>query len=161
MKDDECVNFLQWALPRLQMRWAGFRKIRSRVCKRIQRHISNLQLSGVAEYQTYLQTHAEEWRKLDEICQVTISRFYRDKMVFAYLAETVLPALCQQVLQQERRELRVWSAGCASGEEPYSLGSVMDILSTATVSATGVTGAGDRYENRLTQSRQACLLSFQ
>lgn len=121
MKDDECVNFLQWALPRLQMRWAGFRKIRSRVCKRIQRHISNLQLSGVAEYQTYLQTHAEEWRILDEICQVTISRFYRDKMVFAYLAETVLPALCQQVLQQGRRELRVWSAGCASGEEPYSL----------------------------------------
>ena len=121
MKDDECVNFLQWALPRLQMRWAGFRKIRSRVCKRIQRHVNSLQLSGMTEYQTYLQTHAEEWRKLDEICQVTISRFYRDKMVFAYLAETVLPALCQHVLQQERRELRVWSAGCASGEEPYSL----------------------------------------
>jgi len=121
MKDDECVRFLQWALPRLQMRWAGFRKIRSRVCKRIQRHVNQLHLTSLMEYQTYLQAHAEEWYKLDELCQVTISRFYRDKMVFAYLAETVLPALCQQALQQGRRELRVWSAGCASGEEPYSL----------------------------------------
>lgn len=121
MKDDDCVRFLQKALPRLQMRWAGFRKIRTRVCKHIQRHINSLQLTTVQDYEAYLQAHPEEWRKLDELCQVTISRFYRDKMVFAYLAETVLPALCQQVLQQGRRELRVWSAGCASGEEPYSL----------------------------------------
>ncbi len=121
MKDDDCVRFLQWALPRLQMRWAGFRKIRTRVCKRIQRHINRLQLTTVQEYETYLQDHPEEWHKLDELCQVTISRFYRDKMVFAYLAETVLPALCQQALQQGRRELRVWTAGCASGEEPYTL----------------------------------------
>ena len=121
MKDEECVRFLQWALPRLRMRWAGFRKIRTRVCKRIQRHINSLQLSNVEAYRTYLQDHAEEWHKLDELCQVTISRFYRDKMVFAYLAETVLPKLGQQALQQGRRALRVWSAGCASGEEPYTL----------------------------------------
>ncbi|NNF97381.1 MAG: chemotaxis protein CheR [Halobacteria archaeon] len=73
------------------------------------------------DYSAYLETYSAEWQKLDEICQVTISRFYRDKMVFAYLAETVLPALCQHALQQGRRELRVWSVGCASGEEPYSM----------------------------------------
>ena len=61
MKDDECISFLQWALPRLHMHWAGFRKIRSRVCKRIQRHISSLQLSGAADYVPYLETHPEEW----------------------------------------------------------------------------------------------------
>ena len=121
MKDDECVSFLQWALPQLHMRWSGFRKIRTRVCKRIQRRIATLQLTGVRDYLAYLETHSEEWQKLDEICQVTISRFYRDKMVFTYLADTVLPALCQRVLQQGKRELRVWSVGCASGEEPYSL----------------------------------------
>lgn len=121
MKDDECVRFLQWVLPQLQMRWPGFRKIRSRVCKRIQRHINGLQLDSMAAYQAYLQQHPAEWHKLDELCQVTISRFYRDKMVFAYLAGTVLPALCQQALRQGRRVLNVWSAGCASGEEPYSL----------------------------------------
>ena len=86
MKDDECVSFLQWALPQLHMRWAGFRKIRTRVCKRIQRHITSLQLTSVAEYRAYLESHSEEWHKLDELCQVTISRFYRDKMVFSYLS---------------------------------------------------------------------------
>lgn len=121
MKDQECINFLQWALPELHMRWAGFRKIRSRVCKRIQRHIAGLQLTSAADYATYLESHTDEWQKLDELCQVTISRFYRDKMVFAYLADKVLPALCQTTLQQGQQELRVWSAGCASGEEPYSL----------------------------------------
>ena len=121
MKDEECVEFLQWALPQLHMRWAGFRKIRTRVCKRIQRRITNLQLAGVAGYTAYLGSHPDEWIKLDEICQVTISRFYRDKMVFAYLAESVLPVLCQNSLRQGRQEFRVWSVGCASGEEPYSL----------------------------------------
>jgi chemotaxis protein methyltransferase CheR len=121
MKDDECISFLQWLLPQMHMRWAGFRKIRTRVCKRIQRHIATLQLTSVAEYRAYLEVHSEEWHKLDELCQVTISRFYRDKMVFAYLAETVLPTLCQQVVQQGRRDFRVWSVGCASGEEAYSL----------------------------------------
>ena len=121
MKDEECISFLQWLLPQLHMRWAGFRKIRTRVCKRIQRHITTLQLTGVAEYRDYLESHSEEWQKLDELCQVTISRFYRDKMVFAYLAETVLPTLCQQSVQQGRQEFRIWSVGCASGEEPYSL----------------------------------------
>jgi chemotaxis protein methyltransferase CheR len=121
MKDEECVRFLQWLLPRLQLQWAGFRKIRSRVCKRLQRHIHGLHLDSIATYQTYLIDHPEEWRKLDEICQVTISRFYRDKLVFAFLAETVLPVLCQQALQQGRRKIKVWSVGCASGEEPYTL----------------------------------------
>lgn len=121
MKDEECVNFLQSVLPQLHMRWAGFRKIRSRVCKRVQRRITSLQLSGVADYSAYLQSHTKEWLILDELCQVTISRFYRDKMVFTYLADTVLPLLCQTKLEQQQQELRIWSVGCASGEEPYSL----------------------------------------
>jgi len=44
MKDSECVEFLQWALPRLRMRWAGFRKVRGQVCKRLQQRIGELGL---------------------------------------------------------------------------------------------------------------------
>jgi chemotaxis protein methyltransferase CheR len=35
VKDTECVGFLQWALPRLGLRWRGFRRVRGQVCKRI------------------------------------------------------------------------------------------------------------------------------
>ncbi len=58
---------------------------------------------------------------LDGLCRVSVSRFYRDKRVFGMLEEEFLPSLAQQVLKQGGTKLRVWSAGCASGEEPYTL----------------------------------------
>ncbi len=121
MKDSECVKLLQWALPRLRMRWSGFRKIRGRVCKRIARRVNALQLGSVMAYRDYLEKHPGEWRKLDELCRVTISRFYRDKLAFAFLGQEVLPALAEQALTRGEEALDVWSAGCASGEEPYTL----------------------------------------
>jgi len=115
------VKFLQWALPRLGMRWPGFRKVRNRVCKPIARRIASLNLSRVGHYQDYLESHPEEWQKLDELCRVTVSRFYRDKMVFRFLEQQVLPTLASGALAAGEETLEVWSVGCASGEEPYSL----------------------------------------
>jgi chemotaxis protein methyltransferase CheR len=121
MNDNDCVKLLQWALPQLGMQWPGFRKIRSRVCKRITRRICSLQLKTVSDYKQYLGNHPEEWQTLDELCRVTISRFYRDRMVFAFLEQEVLPALAAQALSRGEDELHIWSAGCASGEEAYTL----------------------------------------
>ncbi|MEN8167618.1 MAG: CheR family methyltransferase [Pseudomonadota bacterium] len=121
MKDIECVQFLQWALPQLQMRWQGFRKVRHQVCKRIARRIEELALPSLQAYRQHLRNNREEWRILDGLSRVTISRFYRDKRVFGLLEAQFLPALAQQVLEQGGNRLRIWSAGCASGEEPYTL----------------------------------------
>jgi chemotaxis protein methyltransferase CheR len=52
---------------------------------------------------------------------VTISRFLRDAAVFERLASDVLPTLAEAARSRGDRLLRVWSAGCASGEEPYSI----------------------------------------
>jgi chemotaxis protein methyltransferase CheR len=46
---------------------------------------------------------------------------YRDKSVFQFLEQEVLPSLARQALAQGQGVLRCWSLGCASGEEPYSL----------------------------------------
>jgi len=121
MKDEQCVCFLQWALPQLHMRWPGFRKVRAQVCKRLDRRIRDLGLTGVEEYQAYLKVHADEWERLDPLCRITISRFYRDKGVFAALAQEVLPSLVTGVRERGDNTLRIWSAGCSSGEEPYTL----------------------------------------
>jgi chemotaxis protein methyltransferase CheR len=102
----------------LRLRWAGYRKVRRQVCRRIDRRLVELGLTGVGAYREYLSRHADEWGRLDGLCRVTISRFYRDRGVFDFLGRVVLPHL---VGRAGDREVRCWSAGCASGEEPYTL----------------------------------------
>ncbi len=121
VRDEQCVRFLQWALPQLHMRWPGFRKVRRQVCKRVDRRIRELGLANVEDYCAWLAEHAGEWAQLDALCRITISRFYRDRAVFDTLAGQVLPALTEAARQRGDRLLRVWSAGCGSGEEPYTL----------------------------------------
>ncbi len=121
MRDAACVQFMQWALPRLRMRWAGFRKVRRQVCKRIQRRINALQLAGAADYRGYLRVHPAEWDVLDGLCHITISRFYRDKGAFDFLGEEVLPALVRLAAARGDSMIKCWSAGCGCGEEPYTL----------------------------------------
>ena len=121
MNDAEGVSFLQWALPRLRLRWPGYRKIRRQVYKRLSRRLDSLGLGSLAEYRTYLEAHPEEWGILDTCCWISISRFYRDRRVFQCLEQAVLPELARRMPANGDRTLRCWSLGCAAGEEPYSL----------------------------------------
>jgi chemotaxis protein methyltransferase CheR len=119
------VEFLQWALPRLGLRWAGFRRVRGQVGKRVRRRLVALGLEDLDAYRAYLESHPEEWDVLDGLTHITISRFYRDRAVFAAIEHQVLPSLAVG---------RCWSAGCASGEEAFTLalmpGAGLEILAT-------------------------------
>jgi chemotaxis protein methyltransferase CheR len=81
-----------------------------------------LGLDGFNAYRDHLERHPEEWRVLDGLTNVTISRFNRDRGVFEFLRAEML-----------RPGMRIWSAGCASGEEPYTLALLcegLEILAT-------------------------------
>lgn len=121
MRDPDCVAFLQWALPRLDMRWPGFRRVRAQVCKRLQRRLRELSCPDTGGYRAFLEAHPEEWAVLDALCRVTVTRFYRDRRVFEVLVGDVLPQLARAALARNAASLRIWCAGCASGEEPYTL----------------------------------------
>ena len=121
MHDSDCVEFLQWALPRLHRRWPGFRKVRAQVCKRIDRRCKALGLAGPRVYRDYLEQHPAEWEPLDRLCTITISTFYRDKAVFDFLGTVLLPHLARDARQHTAHVLNALSIGCASGEEPYTL----------------------------------------
>jgi chemotaxis protein methyltransferase CheR len=120
MRDDECVLFLQWALPRLDLAWPGFRKVRGQVCKRVKRRMRRLGIDSFAGYRAELEADPVEWRVLDGLCRITISRFWRDRSTFGALRHVVLPKIARRAAAEER-QARIWSAGCASGEEPYTL----------------------------------------
>ncbi len=131
MTSTDCVTFLQWALPQLSLRWRGFRKPRGQVCKRIRRRMESLGLEDFAAYRDHLERHPQEWAVLDGFCRITISRFYRDRNVFRVLGKRVLPQLAQQATQ-EKRDVTCWSAGCASGEEVYTLRILWDLTLAGT-----------------------------
>jgi chemotaxis protein methyltransferase CheR len=119
--DADYVRFFHICLPRLGLRWAGFRKVRKQVVKRLKRRLRALQLPHPAAYLAYLDRHPEEWGVLDSCCRIVISRFYRDQGLFETLRDAVLPTLAHAVRARQAQTLRCWSAGCAAGEEVYTL----------------------------------------
>jgi chemotaxis protein methyltransferase CheR len=127
MNEADGVRFLHWALPRLGMRWEGFRKPRRQVLRRIAARMADLRVSGFEAYRRRLEDDPAEWRVLESLCRVTISRFYRDRGVWNSLRATVLPELIERARAARRAALRAWSAGCASGEEPTTLRLVWDL----------------------------------
>ncbi len=126
-RDRDCVEFLRWALPRLHLRWPGFRRVRRQVCRRLDRRLRELSLEDLPAYRAHLEGHDAEWEVLDGLCRISISRFHRDRAVWEALRDEVLPCLARSVQAAGRPTLCAWSAGCASGEEPYSLNAVWQL----------------------------------
>ena len=121
MTDEECLRLLRWAAPRLGLRYEGFRRVRGQVCKRVGRRMKALGVEGLSAYLARLEVDPAERAVLDGLCRVTISRFYRDQGVFDALRERLLPQALEAARARGEKALRVWSAGCASGEEPYTV----------------------------------------
>jgi chemotaxis protein methyltransferase CheR len=105
----------------LHLRWRGFRKVRRQVYKRLASRMQELGLTSLEAYRAYLTGHQSEWAMLDTLCWIPISRFYRDQGVFRYMEHDVLPQLAELALARGEAEMRCWSAGCAGGEEPYTV----------------------------------------
>jgi chemotaxis methyl-accepting protein methylase len=111
----EFDEFLREAAALLGLRWRPFH--RKGIKRKVERRVADAGLSNLKEYLQRVKEDSEEQRRLSKILTVTISRFFRDKEVFDTLEQSLVPDL----LKQDRGGLRIWSVGCASGEEPYSL----------------------------------------
>jgi len=73
-----------------------------------------------------------EFALLIDAMSTNLTSFYREPDHFQYLAETALPQLMQQAPNQHGGRMRLWSAGCATGEEPYTLAmTVLDAIGDA------------------------------
>ena len=154
MNDTECTSFLQWALPQLELRCPGYRKVRRQVCKRLRKRMNKLGVTDFSAYRLRLAADPAEWEVLDDCCHITISRFFRDRGVFEAIRRRVLPDIAARA-QREQRSARIWSAGCASGEEPYTLKILWDLeVAKAGVPLTIV--ATDIDEAMLARAREAC-----
>jgi chemotaxis protein methyltransferase CheR len=131
--------------------------VRGQVCKRIDRRSRALGIDAPAGYMAHLRDHPGEWQVLDGLCTVSISRFYRDRTVFDYLGDTVLPLLARSADTRAERPVRCWSAGCASGEEPYTLSLIWRQRITLLFPQAAITVlATDVDAQLLDRARRAC-----
>ena len=110
-------EFLKEVAPLFGLQWRPFQ--RRGVKRKIKRRIVEVRLSNFDEYLLKVQKDSEEQSHLSKILTVTISRFYRDKEVFDTLESSIIPAIIKN--KKGKDEFKIWSIGCASGEEPYSL----------------------------------------
>ena len=102
----------------------------STILRRIGRRMTVTHNSSMREYEAYLRLHPEEVGELVKSFLINVTQFFRDADAFAYLKSDILPNLIQQARSRDH-VLRLWAAGCASGEEPYSLAMLLtDLLST-------------------------------
>ena len=90
------------------------------IYSRIVRRIRSLRLNSFAAYCHYLENNLDiELTDFINAITTNLTAFFREAHHFDFLKQTVLPEL-KQIHQSDKR-LRIWSAGCSTGEEPYSL----------------------------------------
>jgi len=89
--------------------------------RRIAARVRTLGMKDAAAYLRQLREDQEEPDALLAALTIHVSQFFRNPQIFALLEKEVLPALLARALSTSRRQVRLWSVGCAGGEEPYSL----------------------------------------
>ena len=88
--------------------------------RRLQRRMLDTNCANLEEYVRYVRRHPEEYDRLANSFLIKVTDFFRDADLFNYLRDQILPGLIEEA-RVGGRELRLWSAGCATGEEAYSL----------------------------------------
>jgi len=92
---------------------------RSSLRRRMSKRMQALRVERYGDYLDYLEVHPEEFVQLFNTILINVTGFFRDTTSWEFLAAEVIPRLIAG--KQPPEPIRVWSAGCASGEETYSL----------------------------------------
>jgi chemotaxis protein methyltransferase CheR len=87
-------------------------------------------ISSYAEYAHFLDKNPTECKELLDALTINVSEFFRDPTVWKAFQNTIMPVIIKERMQASQREIKIWSAGCADGEEPYTIAiSIIDALS--------------------------------
>jgi len=95
----------------------------SSLIRRVQHRMQMLQISSYSDYQDYLKAHPEEFADLFSTIEINFTGFFRDADAWEYVVNSIVPRIIAG--KSESEPIRVWSAGCASGEETYTLAIVL------------------------------------
>lgn len=123
LRESHGVDFRDYKRPTIQ--------------RRLRRRFAAVGVNGLAEYRSYLEENPSEYRQLVNTFLIKVTEFFRDPDQFDYLRDEVLPTLVQRA-RESGEQLRLWSAGCATGEEAYSLAILVSDALAATAGESSV-----------------------
>jgi two-component system CheB/CheR fusion protein len=122
--------------------------------RRIQKRMEAVGVSDYGDYLDYLELHQDEFPALFDTILINVTGFFRDPPAWEYYSTDIVPRLLETVGPHE--QIRAWSAGCASGEEPYTLAMVLaEALGTEAYLERVKIYATEVDEDALNQARQA------
>lgn len=93
---------------------------RPTITRRLQRRLAAVGVTTLADYVRYVARNPIEYDRLASGFLIKVTEFFRDPDLFTYLRNETVPSIIRHASERDR-EIRVWSAGCATGEEAYSL----------------------------------------
>ncbi|MCX5683995.1 MAG: PAS domain-containing protein [Planctomycetota bacterium] len=127
---------------------------RSTLVRRIEHRMQSVGIRKFAAYADYLEAHPEEFPQLFNTILINVTGFFRDEAAWEYMAKEILPRILAG--KKPDAPLRVWSAGCASGEEAYTLAILLaEAMGPDEFRRRTKIYATDIDEDALTQARQA------
>jgi two-component system CheB/CheR fusion protein len=87
--------------------------------RRIEKRMGTIGVKSYSDYIDFLEVHPNEFAELFNVILINVTAFFRDPETFEYIRNTIIPDVVST--KQPDDPIRVWSAGCASGEEAYSI----------------------------------------
>lgn len=127
---------------------------RASLTRRVDYRMAEVGVGDYAEYLEYLEVHTEEFTALFNTILINVTSFFRDAEAWEYLRAEVLPSML--FAKAPDGVIRVWSAGCASGEEAYTLAMILaEALGVEEFRQRVKIYATDVDEEGLTHARQA------
>ena len=133
---------------------------RSTIQRRVAKRMAAVGAERYDEYVDYLELHGEEFAELFNTLLINTTGFFRDPPAWEYLSEEVAPQLL--ATRAPDSPLRVWCAGCASGEEPYTVAMVLaSVMGDAPFRERVKIYATDIDEEALEQARHGAYLPRQ
>ncbi|HEX8285231.1 MAG TPA: CheR family methyltransferase [Pyrinomonadaceae bacterium] len=109
---------------------------RPTVRRRIERRITVAQVADLAEYASFIRAHPDEAQALLKDLLISVTNFFRDRKAFDSLEQNIIPRLFKD--KGAGGHVRVWVAGCATGEEAYSVAMLLSEYAEALVSPPSI-----------------------
>jgi two-component system, chemotaxis family, CheB/CheR fusion protein len=150
--DDAFEALLEYLKRSRGFDFTGYKRASLR--RRLTRRMQVQQIDSCGDYLDYLEVHPEEFGLLFNTILINVTAFFRDAPAWAFLASEIIPQLISGKLPGA--PIRVWSAGCASGEEAYTMAIILaEALGWDEFRHRVKIYATDVDEHALAQARQA------